>query len=209
MRSVSLSRGAVILCGGASTRMGRDKAWLPFGPEEVSLQRVVRLVGEVVPPERIVCVAAAEQSLPPLPADVQVIRDVEKYGGPLAGLALGIAALGSRADAAFVCGCDAPLLVPAFIARLFDLLADHQIVAPHDGSRLHPLAAVYRSDVLPIAESLLAAGERSLQALLERCDTLRMPTDELRSVDPSLASLENCNSLDDYQRMLRTLGFLA
>ena len=44
-----MRRGAIILCGGASSRMGRDKAWLPFGPDEVMLQRVVRLVGEVVP----------------------------------------------------------------------------------------------------------------------------------------------------------------
>jgi molybdopterin-guanine dinucleotide biosynthesis protein A len=182
--------------------MGRDKALLPFGSRETLLERVVRLVGEAVPHDRIVCVAAAEQPLPPLAADVQVVRDVERHGGPLAGLALGMAALVSRADAAFGCGSDAPLLVPAFITRLFDLLGDHQIAAPHDGARFHPLAAVYRTDVLPIAESLLVAGERSLHSLLERCDTLRVSMDQLRTVDPSLASLENCNTLVDYQRML-------
>lgn len=201
-------RGAIILCGGASHRMGRDKATLAFGPDETMLQRVVRLVGEVAPHERIVCVAAAGQSLPLLSAEVQIVRDVEQHGGPLAGLALGMASVRSPA-AAFVCGCDAPLLVPAFIERMFDLLAEHQIAAPHDGERFHPLAAVYRNDVLPVAESLLSAGERSLQALLDRCDTVRVPMDELRSVDPSLASIENCNTLVDYQRMLRTSGFPA
>src|SRR5262245_6298020 len=101
--------------------MGRDKALLPFGPSEVLLQRVVRLVGEVVRDERIVCVAAAHQALPHLPDRVQVVRDTAQYQGPLAGLATGMAALEGRVEAAFVCGCDSPLVVPAVVARLFEL----------------------------------------------------------------------------------------
>ena len=50
-----MTSGAVVLCGGESRRMGRPKAWLPFGPE-LMLQRVVRLVGTVARP--IVVVAA-------------------------------------------------------------------------------------------------------------------------------------------------------
>jgi len=171
------------------------------------LERVVRLVGNVVPRERIVCVAAVEQALPPLAAEVQVVRDRAKYGGPLAGLALGMAALGSRADAVFVCGCDAPLLVPAFITRMFELLSECPIAVPYDGKRIYPLAAVYRNELRPAVESLLASGERSLTSLVDRCDTLHVPTDEIRSVDPELASLENCNTPVDYQRALLTLGF--
>src|SRR3982750_1451674 len=59
--------GGVILCGGKSSRMGYPKALLPFGPE-LMLQRMVRLLGEVVSP--IVVVAAPEQELPELPPDV-------------------------------------------------------------------------------------------------------------------------------------------
>ena len=44
MAKVLASLGAVVLCGGESRRMGRPKAWLPFGPERM-LQRVVRLGG--------------------------------------------------------------------------------------------------------------------------------------------------------------------
>jgi molybdopterin-guanine dinucleotide biosynthesis protein A len=198
---MSLSHGAIILCGGASTRMGRDKVLLPFGPSEVLLQRVVRLVGAVVPHDRIVCVAAVGQSLPPLSADVVIIRDEHPAWGPLAGLATGLAAIAPLAEAVFVCGCDAPLLVPAFITRMFELLAKHQIAAPHDGQRLHPLAAVYRSDVLDVTRSLLATGDRSLQALLRQCDTRQVPIDELRDVDPQFNSLENCNTTEEYERL--------
>ncbi len=204
-----MNQGAIILCGGASTRMGRDKASLPFGPLETMLQRVVRLVAEVVPHDGIVCVAAAGQELPTLPAGVEVVRDAEPHCGPLAGFAAGVAALQNRAEAVFACGCDVPLLVPAFVDRMFVSLGEHKIAAVFDGERFHPLSAVYRTDVRRTVEALLASGERSLVSLVEHCDTHRVPLGELRDVDPSLASLENCNTLVDYQRALRTLGFQA
>jgi len=182
--------------------MGRDKTLLPFGPDEVLLERVVRVLGEVVPPGRVVCVAAVDQSLPPLVAEVQIVFDAQPHAGPLAALATGLAALRDRCGAAFACGCDAPLLVPGLVTRMFELLAGHQIAAPHDGERFHPLAAVYRIDVLSTAESLLAAGERSLVALLDHCDTRPVPVDDLRDVDPQLASLANCNTPADFQRAL-------
>lgn len=203
---MSSQYGAIVLCGGASSRMGCDKASLPFGPGEVMLQRVVRLVGAAVPIEQIVCVAAAGQSLPTLPPEVQVVRDAEPYAGPLAGLAGGLAGLAGRAAAVFVCGCDAPRLVPAFVMRMFDLLAGYEIAAPHDGQQFHPLAAVYRTDLLPVVQSRLALGDGSLQSLLKHCNTLSVPVDDLRRVDPDLGSLESCNSPADYQRALALSG---
>ncbi len=55
MASDRISAGGIVLCGGQSKRMGRPKAWLPFGGETM-LERVVRLLSEVVHP--IVVVAA-------------------------------------------------------------------------------------------------------------------------------------------------------
>ena len=72
--------GGIILCGGQSKRMGRPKAWLPFGGE-LMLPRVARLLGEAVTP--LVIVAAPEQEVPPLPPEVAIVRDEEKGRGPL------------------------------------------------------------------------------------------------------------------------------
>lgn len=197
-----MGRGAIILCGGRSVRMGRDKASLPFGGETL-LARAVRIVGDVVPVERIVCVAAAEQVLPTLPDGVSVVRDAHPEAGPLGGLATGLAALvGEDVDAVFACGCDVPLLLPAFIARLFEQLGDAQVVVAQEGEQLHPLASVYRTDALPVAQSLLAAGERSLLALVQRCESRRIAAEEFRDVDPQLLSLVNCNTVDEFERAL-------
>ena len=183
--------------------MGRDKALLPFGPHETMLQRVVRILADAVPSDRIVCVAACDQKLPPLPAAVEIVLDPQPHQGPLAGLAAGLTAISCRADAAFATGCDAPLLTPAIISQMFEHLADNDIAAPHDGQQWHPLAAVYRTSILPQIKALLAAGERSLVALLESSRTGRVSSGQLRNVDPDLASLTACNTPGDYQRALR------
>jgi molybdopterin-guanine dinucleotide biosynthesis protein A len=197
-----MTRGAIILCGGQSTRMGRDKNWLPFGPDVTMLQRVVRLVSEAVPAEQIVCVAAPDQSLPALPTGVRIAHDTQPHQGPLAGLAAGLNVVLESADVIFAVSCDAPLLVPAVITRMFDLLGDHQIVAPHDGERWHPLPAVYRTSILPQIEPLLAAGKLSLVALLETADTRSVSPEEFGDVDPKRTSLIACNTTADYEFVL-------
>jgi molybdopterin-guanine dinucleotide biosynthesis protein A len=199
-------KGAIILCGGRSQRMGRDKATLPFGLNETMLQRVVRLVSEAIPADRIVCVAAPSQPLPQLPDAVRVVFDPTPHAGPLAGLATGLAASEHEADAAFVVGCDAPLLKPEFVARMFDLLGDYQIAAAHDGQRWHPLSAVYRTNLGRQIEELLQSGTRSLVALIESCRTRRVNASELRDVDPELETLFTCNSPQEYHAALERAG---
>jgi molybdopterin-guanine dinucleotide biosynthesis protein A len=198
--SPCLGKAAIILCGGESKRMGRDKATLPFGSDETMLQRVVRLVGAAVAADRILCVAAPGQWLPQLPAQVRVIYDPVPHLGPLAGLAAGLAAIEQEADVAYVTGCDMPFLEPAFVARMFDLLADYEIAAPHDGERWHPLSAVYRMNLRSQVEALRSAGIRSLVALIESSRTRRVAMSELRDVDPALLSLTAFNTPEEFQR---------
>jgi molybdopterin-guanine dinucleotide biosynthesis protein A len=192
--------GGIVLCGGQSQRMGKPKAWLPFAGE-LLLPRVVRLVREAVEP--VVVVAAPEQELPPLPAEVQVVRDEEKGRGPLQGLAAGLEALQGRAEAAYVSSCDVPFLHPAFIQRMIALLGDEAICVPRVGGYHHPLAAVYRIGVLPAVRALLAQNRLRPVFLFEQVPTRIVEADELRAADPELASLRNVNTPEDYAQALR------
>ena len=201
-----MRRGAIILCGGKSSRMGRAKAALPFGPE-LMLQRVVRLIGETVDSVNIVVVAAAGQSLPELPVGVTVAHDSREYRGPLEGLATGLSALADRVDAAYATGCDVPLLVPALVDFMFQSLGDHDVVVPRDGEYHHPLAAVYRPRVLAKIQELLAADRLRPRFLFDEVDTWEILVDELRGVDPELLTLRNLNSPEDYEAALATAGF--
>lgn len=199
----SIRTGAIVLCGGQSTRMGAPKATLPFG-DEVMLQRVVRLVAAVVPPQRIAVVAAADQDLPALASEITIARDAHAQRGPLEGLAAGLRALSDRVDACYASSCDAPLLKPEFIAEVFRQLGDAQICVPRDGRFYHPLAAVYRSDVLPAVEALLAADRLRPAFLFQSCRTHQIEVDALRIVDAELHSLQNVNRPEDYEAALAT-----
>lgn len=196
--------GGIVLCGGRSSRMGLPKATLPFGPEQM-LQRVVRLLGEAVSP--IVVVASPSQELPNVSDDVIIARDEREDRGPLQGLAAGLAAIKQRADAAYVTSCDVPLLVPEFVSRMCDLLAEHDLVVPKENQYHHPLAAVYRTSLLPQIQDLLAANRMRLIFLFENSDTLEVPVEQLRAVDPELTTLANLNSPSDYTAALRQANF--
>jgi molybdopterin-guanine dinucleotide biosynthesis protein A len=185
--------------------MGQDKANLPFGPEKM-LQRVARLISEVVDPKNLVVVAAPSQSLPALPDNVAVAYDSRQFRGPLEGLATGLRALADRVDAVYATGCDVPLLVPAFVDQMFESLGDHQIAVPVDGEFHHPLAAVYRPLVLAQIEGLLAAERLRPRFLFDLVSTREIPVDVLRGVDPQLATLQNLNSPEDYSSALVAAG---
>ena len=202
----NMKLGAIILCGGKSSRMGRDKATLPFGPE-CMLQRVVRLVGEVVDQSSMVVVAAPDQILPELPASIRIARDERQDRGPLEGLAAGLRTLGEEVDAAYATSCDVPLLVPRFVARMFELLDGHDIAVPRDGQHHHPLAAVYRRTVLPHILRLLTADRLRPRFLFDDLDTCEVAVDELKSVDPGLTTLMNLNHPEDYLAALKAAGF--
>jgi molybdopterin-guanine dinucleotide biosynthesis protein A len=196
--------GGLIVCGGRSTRMGRPKATLPFGDEEM-LQRVVRILGSVVNP--LVVVAAPEQELPELPDAVTVAHDEEWGRGPLQGLAAGLAALEGRVDTAFASSCDVPFLQPAFVRRMIDLLGDHAICVPRTAGYHHPLAAVYRTGVLGAVRDLLAADLLRPVFLFDKVPTRVVEAAELTDVDPTFQSLRNLNTPEDYEQALRDAGF--
>jgi molybdopterin-guanine dinucleotide biosynthesis protein A len=192
--------GGIVLCGGQSKRMGRPKAWLPFAGE-IMLPRVVRLLGEAVRP--VVVVAAPGQDVPPLPADVAIVRDEEKGRGPLQGLAAGLRALRGQAEAAYLSSCDVPFLRPAFVRRLVELLGDHRICVPRVGEYHHPLAAVYRLEVADAVDQLLAEDRLRPFFLFEAVPTRVVEAAELADVDPTFQTLRNLNTPEEYEAALR------
>ena len=194
--------GGVVLCGGKSTRMGTSKAWLPFGAETM-LQRVVRLLGEVVSP--IVVVAATDQDLPQLPSGVIVTRDENEGRGPLEGLRAGLKALPTIVDAAYVTSCDVPLLETGFVRQMIDLANDYDIAVMEIDGFTHPLSAVYRRATLPSVEDLLANNRLRPVFLFDAAKTRRVKPEEMTS-DPGLRTLRNLNTREDYERALVDAG---
>jgi molybdopterin-guanine dinucleotide biosynthesis protein A len=195
--------GGIILCGGESSRMGQPKAWLPFG-DELMIHRVVRVVKEVVGP--VIVVAAPDQKLPNLPTDVSIVRDEFEGRGPLQGLASGLEDLPKRVDCVYLSSCDVPFLRATFVRRVISFIKEHeQIAVPRVGDRFHPLAAAYRTAVLPSVLRLLAAGKSRLTDLFVELPTRVIEQHELTDVDPDFESLRNLNTWAEYEAALQVL----
>jgi molybdopterin-guanine dinucleotide biosynthesis protein A len=197
-------KGAIILCGGKSSRMGRDKASLPFGTE-LMLQRVVRLLSEVVDSSAIVVVSAAGQILPPLPPQILIACDENPGRGPLEGLAAGLKAMPDHAEAVYATSCDVPLMATEFVRAMFNQLGNHEIAVPMEGQFHHPLAAVYRPRVLTTVQQLLNANRLRPRFLFDEVDTIEVDVESLRDVDPTLSTLMNLNHPEDYEKALQQL----
>ena len=193
-----MSDAAIVLCGGRSTRMARDKASLPFG-DETMLERIVRVVSEVV--DEVWVVAREGQEIA---GDFQIARDSSEGYGPLAGLCAGLEAM--SAERAFLTSCDVPLLRPAYVERLLTLSRGFPIAVPVVGDRSMVTSAVYAREVLPVARRLLAERRLRPLFLVEAFDARIVSETELREVDPDLESLLDCNTPETYRRALDATG---
>jgi molybdenum cofactor guanylyltransferase len=195
-----MTDSAIILCGGQSSRMGSDKAALPFGPDTL-LTRVVRAARAVA--GDVVIVGDTSQSMP---AGVRVVSDPIPGLGPLAALATGLASVG--AERSLLVACDMPLLVPAVLRRLLDLTGDADACVPRVHGMPMTTCAVYTARVLPRAQAQLAAGTRSLRALLDDVSVRWVSAEDLRDLDPGLLSFWDCDTPEHYRAALRQAGLL-
>ncbi len=189
----------IILAGGASRRMGADKATLPAPAGDATMvEQAVATVGSRCRP--LFVVAAAGQPLPELAA--QILRDREPGLGPLAATAAGLqAAHAAGADWAFVAAVDLPLLTAEFLDRLIGAAAgrDAEVMVPWDG-RAHYLAALYRTALGERAAALLAAGHRSMRSLVDAAATHRVVVTPPGGTG-GLPELTNVNSPADLQAL--------
>lgn len=195
----------IVLAGGRSTRMGRDKAALEW--HGTTLVHHACMVLRRAGLDPVVVVRAAGQLLPELPWGTEIVTDAREGQGPLQGLASGLAAVATRASAAFVCSTDLPFLQPAFVRRVLTPLADPSVdvVLPVTDGHHQPLAAAYRTSLAALVDEMVAAGLLKPALLFDRVHVLRLDDEalladpELRAADPELASLINVNEPDDYR----------
>lgn len=170
---MSAQLAGVVLAGGASRRMGRDKATLPI-PGSHGIRTMVETVTDVLGRccAPVFVVAAPGQLLPDL-AGATILRDEVRGVGPLFATGRGLrAAAEAGAERAFVCAVDMPLMTAGFVAEL----AGHSgadVTLPWDG-RDHFLAGVYRTSLADLIDQLVAAGKRDMQSLADTVNTQRI-----------------------------------
>ena len=193
--------GAVILCGGRSRRMGRDKAWIELDRGRPMILEVTRRIAQVVTPEHIVVAARREQSLPDLTSAIRVVRDNIDDQGPLAGIVVGLTSLAAEVEFALVAACDSPRFEPRLVELLRQQIQSANAAVPRVEDQMFPLTALYRiAPALAIARELFAAGERRAIEWARQCEPRTIEEAMLRTVDPNLASFAPCNTPEELER---------
>lgn len=186
----------IVLAGGQSRRMGRDKAGLPSGGETL-LGRIITRLTPVV--DEVILAGGPPLSLP---SGVRFVADRYRDTGPLAGIHAGL--LAAMGDRAMVVACDYPDIGPEIVPFLEARAAGVEAVVPRITGRAQGLCALYRVGVASHAERLINAGERRVNALLEACAVRYLDDVELRGLDPGLRFFRNLNTPADYAEWVRS-----
>lgn len=179
---------AIILAGGESSRMGRDKAALPLNGKPL-LQTVIDAVQPLFA-HTLVSVREPRAGIA-----LQQVCDKQTGAGPLAGLASALERIAT--PWAFVVACDMPFIVPAVIERLAALRGSHHAVVPLAAGHAQPLLAFYARSCLPLLRERLACGDRSLMGALKMLDVRYVEADELLPSDPLLLSFIDLDTPHD------------
>jgi molybdenum cofactor guanylyltransferase len=208
MRQIEMdSIEGFVLAGGASSRMGTDKARLVLGGETF-IERIAGALQAVASPVMIVgSRREGENDRVRLNGNLlPVIPDVFEKWGALGGLHAALSA--ARTEWAVVVACDLPLVTSDLFLHLAGLRADYDAVAPvQEDGRPQPLCAFYRVEACrPATEKLIKAGERRPVTLLQSVHTRWVAFGELADLNGASQFFENVNTPDDYARAQRKAG---
>ena len=195
--------GAVVLCGGQSTRLGVDKQELIFDGQTF-LERIVSALTPVT--RRILLVGNVNRDRHQLPDSVSIAQDQRPDKGPLEGIRVGLEALANDCEYAFVSSCDVPLLTGALVQFLVKRLSDRDAIVPTKGPRRYGMTAIYRTKLHTAIGKRIDQDKLRVCDLTEGFDVTDIDAEALRVVDPELDTLTNINSAADYFRLLERFG---
>lgn len=184
-----------ILVGGASSRMGSDKAQLKFDGQS-GVELIAAALRPNVDTVRLVG-SRAEARLSPL----QNIPDLHERWGALGGIHAALYACQS-AWAAIV-ACDLPLVTDKLFARLWQFAKEpfDAVVPVQPDGRQQPLCAFYRREsCLAATDRLIASDEHTPRAMLASVQTRRLEFSELADLPNAEHFFLNLNTPADYER---------
>ena len=195
----SVNVSGIVLAGGRSRRLGRDKAIEPFDGKPLLL-RVIDRLADVVD-ETVVVVADVEQAERiPLPASTRVVVDAYPDCGSLGGIFTGLSA--APGDWGLVVACDMPFLDRRLLRHILDRRGGFDAVVPVLDGRPEPTHAAYSKACLPHIERRLRARELKIAGFFDDVRVRLVPQAEIEGIDPDRLSFLNVNTPDDLERAL-------
>jgi len=192
---------AVILAGGQSRRLGRDKASLLLDGQPL-LTRTVHTLS-VLSDDLIVVTNRPEQYDDwDLPA--RFVPDERRGVGALMGVYSGLKA--ARHPRALALACDMPFLNPDLLRHMLSRTNDCDVTIPRLGEFLEPLHAIYRKTCLPALAALLEQNRRQIIAFFPQVRVCHLEKDEIERFDPLHLSFVNVNTPENWTQVQELLA---
>ena len=187
----------VILAGGESTRMGKNKAFIEINGKRI-IDRTVSLFREIFDDVLLV----TNTPLDYIELKIRIVTDLVPGKGSLGGIYTGL--FFSSSPKAFFVGCDMPFLDRRVIQYFLGLAQTADIVVQRTKDYWQPLHAVYPRTLLKPIERLLQQGELSIIQAYQGRRVREVTGEELKPFDPDLHTLSNINTPEELKKLLET-----
>lgn len=192
----------IILAGGKSSRMGRDKSLIKLG-EKTLIEHIVKAL---MPKVKEIIIVTNEKEKYAFLEKVSFVTDIERNQGPLMGLISGISSIDTQW--CFVTSCDMPLIDGGII----DFLWQHRygyIITPSSKDGFEPMVSIYSKNILPYAFDFITENKKSVNGFIAYMSSLNL----VKIVDKDLLESKfgnevffNINEENDYKKLLEVFN---
>ena len=180
---------AILLAGGKSSRLGRDKARLKLCDGRTIIENTIQKLTMVSDEVIVVTNGRRYHHL-----EAKLVSDIYPGAGSLGGLYTGL--LAAKSQHALVVACDMPFLNLALLRYMISLPRDYDVLIPKLGHKLEPLHAIYSQNCLQPIEELLKAGRFKILDFYDKVLVRYLPEGVIKRYDPDHRSFFNINTPD-------------
>ncbi len=183
---------AIILAGGRSSRMGRNKALLEIGGERI-VDRTVSLFKSLF--KEVILVTNTPDEYAYL--DVRTVTDLYPGKGSLGGIYTGISY--ASYDYSFIASCDMPFLNSELIEFIISLKGNYDLVVPKLRDGYEPLHAVYSKNCLKPIETVMDKGDLRIIGFYSEVKIREVSEEELAPFISAPSPFININTPEEYK----------
>jgi molybdenum cofactor guanylyltransferase len=183
----------VILAGGKSRRMGRDKAFLPFGTG-LLIERVIEVVQQVTADVILITNTPELYQRFGLPMFSDVIAEAGSLGGIYTGL------VSAKTPYSLCLACDMPFVQPTFLRFLCRTAAEADVVIPRNAEDFQPLCAVYSQVCRDSIRHKIEVGQLKITGFFDQVRVRVIDGDLLTRYDPHDVMFFNANTPEEYAK---------
>lgn len=194
-----LEASAIILAGGKSTRMKRNKAFLTLGKEPL-IEKTVKACKKYF--REVIIVANEPDAYEYLP--VTITRDIIPGQGPLGGMHAGL--IKASYNHSLIVACDMPFLEMELAVFMLENAGNYDVIVPRLKNRFQPLFAVYSKNCIEPIESCLEKGITKIIAFYPLVTVKYIDQDILLEKGISPRAFFNINTPEELQKARAIAG---